>query len=102
MTELAESICKSCGACCATSANWPRFSLETDEALALIPEALVSPGLGGMRCTGDRCNALHGVVGRRTSCSIYDVRPIVCRDCRIGDPECLLARARHRLPPLRL
>lgn len=95
-----EIVCMACGACCATSANWPRFSLESDEALALIPEALVAPGLGGMRCTGDRCDALRGVVGQETSCAIYDRRPIVCRDCRIGDPECVLARKRHRLPPL--
>ena len=85
---------------CATSANWPRFSLESEEALALIPERLVKPSLSGMRCTGDRCDALRGEVVKQTSCTIYEVRPIVCRDCRIGDPECLLARARHRLPPL--
>lgn len=95
-----EIVCTTCGACCATSANWPRFSLETDAALALIPEALVAPGLGGMRCTGDRCDALRGIVGQQTSCTIYACRPIVCRDCSIGDPECVLARKRHRLPPL--
>jgi hypothetical protein len=91
-------LCRSCGACCATSADWPRFSLESDEALALIPAALVSPDGSGMRCDGDRCAALLGEVGRETGCGIYAVRPDVCRTCEPGDPECVEARLRHGLP----
>ncbi len=67
-----ESICQSCGACCATSANWPRFSTEDDAALDLIPAELVNARGSGMRCDGDRCAALKGKVGEATSCSIYD------------------------------
>ena len=37
-----EDICQGCGACCATSANWPRFSTEEDAALDLIPAELVN------------------------------------------------------------
>jgi Fe-S-cluster containining protein len=95
MTVDLSELCQSCGACCATSADWPRFSLESDEALALIPAALVDDSQGKMRCEGDRCTALTGKVGVATACSIYAVRPDVCRACQPGDPECNIARARH-------
>ena len=94
------SPCQSCGACCDTSANWPRFSLESDEALARIPEALVNARQSGMRCVGNRCSALTGEVGKHTACTIYADRPQVCRDCEIGDDACRTARARHGLPML--
>ncbi|BBK43474.1 zinc/iron-chelating domain-containing protein [Allostella vacuolata] len=93
----ASALCRSCGACCAYSADWPRFSLEDDAALARIPEALVSASRGGMRCEGDRCAALAGEVGVAASCSIYADRPLVCRDCLPGDDACLTARRRHGL-----
>ncbi|RYG65941.1 YkgJ family cysteine cluster protein [bacterium] len=92
--------CRSCGACCATSADWPRFSLESDEQLDRIPEALVATDLSGMRCEGDRCLALAGVVGEVASCTIYEIRPEVCRACQLGDPECDLARRTHGMRPL--
>lgn len=91
-------ICQTCGACCATCCEWPRFTLETDAELALIPEALIDDGLGRMRADGDRCAALSGDVGKFTACTIYAVRPIVCRDCMPGDDACLEARARHGMP----
>ncbi len=53
-----------------------------------------------MRCEGDRCSALAGKVGTATSCSIYAVRPEVCRVCIAGDAECTLARQRFGLPPV--
>lgn len=92
--------CQSCGACCAVSASWPRFTLEDDAALARIPDALVARDGSGMRCSGDRCAALGGEIGRATSCTIYEARPQVCRDCEPGDPECLLARDRFGLDPI--
>src|SRR5882762_5902807 len=95
MTADLSTLCQSCGACCATSADWPRFSLERDEALARIPEALVDDSQGKMRCDGDRCAALAGKVGVATACSIYAARPYVCRACQPGDPECNTARARY-------
>jgi Fe-S-cluster containining protein len=91
------SPCQSCGACCAYSANWPRFTLEDDAALALIPEAYVNARESGMRCDGDRCTALDGVVGARVACVVYAVRPEVCRSCMPGDPECTMARRRYGL-----
>jgi Fe-S-cluster containining protein len=97
LVEDAEALCRSCGACCAYSAEWPRFALEDAAALDRIPRALVDDERGRMRCEGNRCSALIGEVGISTSCSVYAVRPDVCRDCLPGDPECLTARRRYNL-----
>jgi uncharacterized protein len=88
--------CQLCGACCSTSREWPRFSLESDEEIERIPEPLRD--VGAMRCEGERCLALSGRVGGATRCTIYALRPLVCRDCEPGDPECLEARQRFDLP----
>ncbi len=96
----AESPCQACGACCAYSRNWPRFTIEDDAALELIPPGFVDENLSGMRCNGDRCSALSGNIGIATSCAIYAVRPEVCRTCMPGDTECNMARRRHGLPEL--
>ncbi len=90
-------LCQSCGACCAYSKDWPRFSTESDAELDRIPEALVNDSLSGMRCPDDRCAALTGKVGVATACSIYDIRPHVCRACEPGDDACLMARERWGL-----
>ncbi|MBR0873758.1 YkgJ family cysteine cluster protein [Bradyrhizobium tropiciagri] len=97
--ESAEaSPCQSCGACCSYSENWPRFTIEDDDQLDLIPPELVNARQSGMRCDGDRCAALSGKVGEATCCTIYAVRPEVCRTCMPGDAECAMARRRHGLP----
>ncbi|MBO3759291.1 YkgJ family cysteine cluster protein [Ciceribacter sp. L1K22] len=90
--------CQACGACCAYSEDWPRFSLETDEQLDAIPEAMVATDLSGMKFENGRCVALNGELGKCVGCTIYTVRPIVCRDCMPGDPECLMAREAIGLP----
>lgn len=90
----ADDVCRACGACCAYSADWPRFTLEDDAAIARIPEAYVDDARGAMRCHGDRCAALAGTVGVETSCEIYPDRPDVCRACVPGDDACRIAR-RH-------
>ena len=102
MSAADEALCQSCGACCAYSAEWPRFSLESDAALAAIPPAYVDDAHGRMRCVGDRCSALTGEVGVATRAPVYAVRPQVCRECMPGDPECAMARRRHGLPELTL
>jgi len=89
-----DDVCRTCGACCSYSADWPRFSLESEARLDRIPRELVGDGERGMRCTGTRCAALVGIVGQSTSCAIYALRPNVCRACSPGDPECREAR-RH-------
>ena len=96
------SPCQNCGACCSYSSNWPRFTIEDDAALDLIPAKFVNDRLSGMRCEGERCTALTGKVGTATACGIYDIRPEVCRTCMPGDPECGFARRVWGLPPLAL
>ena len=96
----AENPCLTCGACCAYSENWPRFSTEDDAALDLIPKELVNARGSGMRCDGDRCAALKGRNGVAASCTIYTIRPEVCRTCMPGDAECAMARRKHGLPVL--
>ncbi|WP_426437694.1 YkgJ family cysteine cluster protein [Bradyrhizobium genosp. P] len=93
-----ESPCQSCGACCSYSENWPRFTVEDDAQLELIPAKFVNARLSGMRCDGDRCAALSGQIGVNTCCDVYAVRPEVCRTCMPGDAECAMARRRHGLP----
>jgi hypothetical protein len=92
--------CQACGACCSYSAEWPRFSLESDAHLERIPHGLVDASGRGMRCAGARCAALLGVVGQSTSCAIYALRPDVCRACSPGDAECLQARRHFGLSSL--
>jgi uncharacterized protein len=92
-----DDMCRTCGACCSYSAEWPRFSLETEARLDRIPRELVAEDERGMRCAGDRCAALAGIVGRSTACTIYPLRPDVCRACSPGDAECREARRRFGL-----
>lgn len=92
--------CNTCGACCAHAADWPRFTCETDAALDQLPPDLVNDAKSGMRCHGTRCAALVGTVGVATSCSIYALRPDVCRACQPGDEACNIARAARILAPL--
>lgn len=92
--QAGDDVCRTCGACCSYSAEWPRFSLESEARLELIPPELVAEDERGMRCTGARCTALVGTVGQSTSCAIYPLRPEVCRACSPGDAECREAR-RH-------
>lgn len=99
MERVQTSPCQSCGACCAYSADWPRFTLEDDAAIARIPEVFTAKS--GMRCVGDRCSALQGEIGKSTACSIYEFRPDVCRACEPGDDACNMARRRFGMPELR-
>jgi Fe-S-cluster containining protein len=92
--------CRSCGVCCTHSSTWPRFTLESDAEIARIPEALIAADGSGMRCEGERCAALSGEIGVETTCTIYAVRPIVCRDCLPGDDACTIARGARGLPPI--
>jgi uncharacterized protein len=88
-------LCQSCAACCAFDETWPRFSLESDAEIAAIPEALISASGSGMRCDANRCAALNGDIGSHATCTVYAVRPLVCRDCQPGDEECSIARAKY-------
>ena len=100
MDSVVQSPCNACGACCSYSADWPRFTLEDDADIALLPPELVSDTMSCMRCDGERCCALSGKVGVNTSCSVYAQRPDVCRACQPGDEACTMARHRFGLAPL--
>ncbi|MFT4000379.1 MAG: YkgJ family cysteine cluster protein [Rhizobium sp.] len=93
MNTAVDFDCQTCGACCSFSSDWPRFSTETDAHLDSLPPHFVAEDEQGMRCYGARCSALEGRVGSSTSCSIYDLRPDVCRACTPGDGACLQARS---------
>jgi len=93
------AICRSCGACCAYSRDWPRFTTESEAEIARIAGKYIHDDLVGLRCHGDRCSALMGAVGTSTSCAIYAVRPHVCRACEPGDEACNMARAKFGLAP---
>jgi uncharacterized protein len=95
--DLQLSVCRSCGACCAYSREWPRFTTESDSAIARIADAYIDEDLARLRCDGDRCSALVGEVGTSTSCAIYAVRPEVCRACEPGDDACGMARNKFGL-----
>ena len=86
------ALCRTCGACCSFSREWPRFTTEDDADLDRIPRELIDDSLGRMHCHGERCGALVGEVGVSTSCAIYAVRPDVCRACSPGDEACQQAR----------
>src|SRR6516162_9680335 len=91
--EYGAAVCRACGACCSFSPDWPRFSTESDAELDRIPAFLVDDNHSRMRCEGNRCTALTGEVGMSTSCSIYALRPQVCRVCLPGDEACQEARS---------
>lgn len=97
-----EDVCRACGACCAHSAEWPRFALESEAALAALAPIYVDEARGAMRCEGNRCAALEGQVGVATSCKVYPARPDVCRECLPGDGACAVARRGAGLSPLAL
>ena len=90
MSASDEALCQACGACCAYSADWPRFGLETEEEIEAIPREYVDDARGTMLCNGNRCMALTGEVGVATG----------CRSCQPGDDSCTLARRRFMLPEL--
>jgi Fe-S-cluster containining protein len=97
---ISKSDCQTCGACCSCLSSWPRFGLEDEETLALIPTEFVNREQTGMLCEGNRCSALAGSVGSSTACKVYSMRPDVCRECLPGDDACNLARAKFGLDAL--
>lgn len=97
--------CQVCGACCRNGAENQRegvvdwVEVADDEAIAKRQRGaalLVRNAEGRLHMKlvdGGRCIALRGSIGRRVSCSIYEVRPRPCRRVEPGDPSCLRARA---------
>jgi len=88
--------CLACGACCAYSNSWPVFIGDGDSEG--IPEDLIDFEHGRMLCYGQRCAALMGEIGCRAHCSVYNNRPLVCREFQAGSEDCISVRRSFNLP----
>jgi uncharacterized protein len=88
--ELPEAVpdCQSCGACCAYSWEWPTLIGPGDGDG--LPFHLIEDGR--MRCNGNRCAALSGELGEEVSCTVYEDRPLVCREFAAGSEDCRMVR----------
>lgn len=100
--------CRACGACCRG------FVVNVESSDTGVPEPMIKEdllwgrmmretgcGRGGDRSRNagyGRCIALRGEVGVAARCSIYEMRPAVCRDFEVGSRLCLIARRRAGLP----
>lgn len=90
--------CIKCGVCCSYFHNIPILP----EEVSLIDNnlkqyTLVSPlqanGLSMKFVEGTkRCIALEGEVGKSVSCSVYEIRPPVCRRFEPGSDLCKKVR----------
>ena len=88
--------CLACGACCAYSDSWPAFIGEGD--CDGIPDDLIDFDNGRMLCHDNRCSALAGEVGSSAQCSVYERRPLVCREFQSGSEDCIMVRRSFDLP----
>ena len=99
--------CQSCGACCTNSEENRRLGfrdwVEVDARDELLRRRTAAKlvvynqaGEPHMRLDGDRCAALRGRLGQKVWCSIYELRPRVCRRVEAGSPLChKYRRERH-------
>jgi Fe-S-cluster containining protein len=98
--------CQSCGACCVNAKeniaegvhHW--VAIESNAVLwqrkDLVKKLVCHDEEGRPHLRLDlqhRCMALHGRIGDRVTCSIYNHRPQGCRKVQPGDRECLRSRA---------
>ena len=88
--------CVACGACCAYSESWPVFIGDGDGDG--IPDDLIDFDHERMQCYGDRCSALVGEIGALAKCSVYENRPLVCREFQSGSEDCVMVRRSFGLP----
>lgn len=105
--------CLKCGACCAyyrASFYWAEADDATPGGVPVdMTEKLAELHrvMKGTNHSNPRCIALEGTIGEDVSCSIYEHRPMVCRDFHPSwvngkpDERCDQARARWGLPPLK-
>ena len=97
MTELPD--CQACGRCCGV------FEIEVlpDDAVPVRFTRSVRRAMGWASWEADlgirrmavdegRCRCLKGVFDERVSCTIYDKRPVACRDFKRGSSDCHDAR----------
>lgn len=90
--------CMKCGACCAYWHNIPVREKEVKDIdkrlkIYLKPSPLEPRGLSMKSVEGTkRCVGLEGIVGQSVKCSIYDIRPPVCRRFEPGSDLCKKVR----------
>jgi hypothetical protein len=96
--------CRTCGACCYGDSMWVHLVAKDDERLGDAGvrrlTVLTEHGRGyfarSMRMVGGHCLAFAADLGDGgCGCSIYDVRPDICRDFAAGSLDCFAARARR-------
>ena len=94
--------CQSCGACCCnTDENRAEKFVDYVEVTRRAPlvrhprllrrlTVVNADGERHMKLRGreQRCIALHGRLGVRVACAIYDLRPAACRRVEPGSREC--------------
>lgn len=91
--------CQTCGACCHGDEGWVHVDAADDERVETSPALAAHVVLtrhGGyvkrsLRMVRGACAALTKTPTGVT-CSIYDVRPTVCRELESGSPACHAAR----------
>ena len=114
--KITSADCQSCGICCSPEASsrdgcyGADYVEVTNRDLKRMSKALsaeeigdrVSIGMDDNSCMKlvpkngmERCAALTGRIGRSCACSIYEVRPGVCREFKPGSEECLEARKNY-------
>ncbi|MEN6472840.1 MAG: YkgJ family cysteine cluster protein [Syntrophaceae bacterium] len=109
-----DNPCLTCGACCAcyrVSFYWAEIG---EAGLGGVPVDLTEKldafraVMRGTNQPNPRCIALEGEVGVRVRCTIYDRRPVPCRDLPFsgsagaaGEEKCDKARAAWGLPLLK-
>lgn len=102
---LRDADCVRCGACCCnTASNKAEGYIDyvevfPNDVLRRRPDILGPLAVRNvarqvhLKLTPEgRCVALAGVVGQSVHCSIYELRPTVCRRVQAGSEECLSAR----------
>jgi Fe-S-cluster containining protein len=99
------SACATCSACCDHPEPWSQIDLTLEDVNRIPAHYHIPSGFGNIRKmarTGNRCIALVGTIGVDARCSIYDIRPKVCReyDPAARTAECNQCRRPHGLADL--
>ncbi len=99
-----EPDCRTCGACCYGDEMWIHVMAGDDHRLGEDKvrrlTVLTQHGRGyvarSMKMEGGRCVAFRDSLGDGgCGCSIYEVRPEICRTFEAGSKDCYAARERR-------
>jgi Fe-S-cluster containining protein len=110
--KLTSEDCRKCGVCCVSLTEHPEYADVTEKDKARLGQRFVrlnvlqdaiktewktqrtGPFKGVQACS---CVALRGSLMSRVSCSVYKVRPEVCKKAvKPGDRTCLRVRQMFR------